>query len=106
MISWRKIVYYTCMKSSHWRIKKGYIVQEVPEGIVIFDAGESKLYTFNETAALIFQGFKEHKTVEQIAVILVKEYEVSRERAKTEIKSLIQSLESFHIIETYEQNRV
>lgn len=102
MNSLRKIVYYTCMKSTRWRIKKGFIVQEVPEGIVIFDAGESKLYTFNETAALIFQSLKVHKTIDQISKILTKNYEVSQEKAKTEIVSLIQSLESLQIIESYE----
>lgn len=87
------------MKSTHWRIKKGFIVQEVPDGIVIFDAGESKLYTFNETAALIFQGLKEKKTLEHMVDTLTQEYNISQEKAKKEVENLIQSLESFQIIE-------
>ncbi|QQS44428.1 PqqD family protein [Candidatus Roizmanbacteria bacterium] len=88
------------MAEKKYEIRKGAIVQKVPEGIIIFDAGESKLYTFNETGSIIFQSLKEKKTLVQIIASLTKEYEISNNNAKKEVKTFIQSLVKLHIVES------
>jgi len=88
------------MPKKKYKIRKGAVVQKVPEGIIIFDVEESKLYTFNETAAVIFQGLKKDRTIEQIADALTSEYDITSEKAKKEIMKCIRSLETLHIVES------
>jgi len=82
-----------------YKIQKGLIVQKkIDKKTVIFDGEESILYTFNETAAEIFQllkkGFKEKEIIEK----LVKKYQTKPEKIKKDLSELINKLKKNKII--------
>lgn len=87
------------MARRRFKLRKGFIFQEVAEGIVIFDAEESKLYTFNETASFIFTGIKKGNTEEALIKKLVAEYQIKEEQAIEEVKSFLKHLNKLRIIE-------
>lgn len=87
------------MPNKKYKIKKGAVVQKVPEGIIIFDAEESKLYTFNETGALIFTLLKNGSTKSYVVEKLTKEYDISPEQASREVMSFMERLKTLEIVE-------
>ncbi len=79
-------------------IKKGLVSQKLDNNTVIFDSKKSVLYTFNETASLIFKMIKQQKTIEEICKKIVTVYAVTDQQATKDIKKLINELQKKHII--------
>ena len=81
-----------------YRVTKGLITQKLDDKTVIFDGDESVLYTFNETASYIFNKIKAKVEQEKIVQLLVKRYGIKEERAKKDLKAIIQDMVSKKII--------
>lgn len=77
---------------SKYKINKGFIVQKMGKDLVIFDGEKSVLYTFNETAAFIFQKLKKGLTDKEIAKVLAKKYKIGEAEAAKDAKDLIRDL--------------
>ncbi len=81
-----------------YKVNKGFITQKLDGKTVIFDGEQSVLFTFNETASLIFQKLKVKWTKEKIVSSLVKKYAVSQQRAEKDFDTLIRDLLNKKII--------
>lgn len=75
-----------------YKINKGFIVQKLDDKTVIFDGEESVLYTFNETASLIFQKLKKGFDQEEILKKLIKKYGVKEEKARKDFEEMVKEL--------------
>ena len=82
-----------------YKIKKGFIVQKIGKKTVIFDGEQATLFTFNETASVIFKKIKLGWEVNQIIGFLIKKYKISEERAKKDVLELIADMKKKKIIE-------
>lgn len=80
------------MKKVIYRINAGFITQQLDGKLVMFDANNSTLYTFNETAELIFKKIKLGWDEEKIILFLEKQYDSKSPAFKRDIKDLIKVL--------------
>lgn len=88
----------TNKNQSKVKIKKGLIVQKMDNQTVIFDADQSILYTFNETASLIFDKLKKNWDKEKIINYILKKFEVKKERLEKDFNQLLKDLKDKNII--------
>lgn len=84
----------------YYKINKGFIVQKLDGKTTIFDGEESVLYTFNETASLVFQKIKAAKSKEEIIESFVKKYGIKEERAEKDVGELIGELKKKGIVKS------
>lgn len=90
------MVAYWGMKT--YRVQKGFIVQKLGDKLTIFDGEKSMLYTFNETAGLIFQQLKKGKTEQEIVKLFVKRYKITQDQVKKDVKELLRDLTAKKIV--------
>lgn len=88
---------------SKLKINKGFITQKIDDKTTIFSGEESKLYTLNDTAALIFQGLKLGWDEEKIAQKLNQKYGISTKEAMADIKNFKNELLGKNILVEGEQ---
>jgi hypothetical protein len=81
-----------------YKINKGFITQKLDNKTVIFDGEESVLYTFNETASLVFQKLKQGLKDKQIIEAVVKKYKVKEKQVKKDYTDLIADLKKKKIL--------
>jgi hypothetical protein len=81
-----------------YTINKGFITQKLDNKTVIFDGEESVLYTFNETASLVFQKLKQGLKDKQIIEAVVKKYKVKEKQVKKDYTDLIADLKKKKIL--------
>ena len=74
---------------SKYKINKGFIVQKLDGKTAIFDSATSQLYTFNETATLVFQKLKAGKSEQEIIATFIKKYGIKIEKAKQDVNELL-----------------
>lgn len=85
-------------------IKEGFVLRRIPGMNLVMPAGE-KVKEFkgalmlNDTGALIFEGLKAGKEMEDIAKQLVDEYDVSMEVAMSDVKKTVDSLKEAGVME-------
>ncbi len=91
------------MTQKKYKLKKGLISEKLDGKIVIFDSDKSILYTLNETAGFIFEKLKKGIDKEKIVELLVKKYQVKRERVQKDLKDLIENLKKKNIIKESKQ---
>lgn len=75
-----------------YQINKGYVSQKIDKQTVIFDGENSILYTFNETASLVFALLKKGLSDKEIIQRIVGDYEVNPENAQADFKKLLSDL--------------
>lgn len=71
-----------------------YVLVPVADNI----ADMNSVYTLNETGAFIWEQIDGIKTVEEIILLLVKEYEIDNESAEKDVFSFIENLDKYLII--------
>ncbi len=81
-----------------YKLNKGFIAQKLDGKMTIFDGDKSVLYTFNETASLVFDKLKSGKSKEEIVASFVKKYGIEKKRAEKDVSELLQDLLSKKII--------
>ncbi|MDE7105733.1 MAG: PqqD family protein [Anaeroplasmataceae bacterium] len=69
-------------------VGKEYMIIPLADGGVDF----SKVYNVSETGAFIYEQLKGNKTIDEIAELMVSEYEVSYEVVKADILEFINEL--------------
>lgn len=80
------------------KIRKGFIVQKTGDKLTIFDAEESVLHSFNESASFIFAKIKLGWEKGKIVQLLAKKYKIKAEKAEKDIRNLISDLKKKKII--------
>lgn len=73
-------------------LNPGYITQKVGNKTTVFSGEKSILITFNESAALIFQGLKLGWDDEKITEKLVASFEIEERTAKKDIADFTKEL--------------
>lgn len=81
-----------------YQLRKGFITQKIGDKINIFDGEESFLYTFNKTAAFIFERLKQGMADTEIIEALIKKYNIKKDRAEQDLKEFTVELKRRKII--------
>ena len=74
------------------KINKGFITQKSGKKLTIFDPEASIVYSFNETAAFIFERIKRDSTVGEIIEKVCKKYDVSKDKAQSDVSEFLNTL--------------
>lgn len=73
-----------------YKLNKGFIVQKIDKKqTIVFDGESSMLYTFNETASVIFQQLKKGKTLKEIVKVICCQYKVTLMRAENDVRLIV-----------------
>lgn len=80
------------MKNKRFKLKKDLVIQQVNDEVFIFDGETSVLHTLNQTAADLFKHLKKGATIADLESYLVKEYEISPEKATKDSKEFVEKL--------------
>jgi len=83
---------------SKYILKKGFISQKIGDKITIFDGEQSVMYTFNQSAAFIFEKLKQGIDKDKIIDLLAKKYDIKREKAKIDVEKFIADLKSKKVL--------
>ena len=75
-----------------YRVNDGIVSQKIDKKLTVFSGEESVLHTFNDSAAVIFQGLKMNWKEERIIKELIEKYDTNEEEAYRDIKELIEQL--------------
>ena len=68
------------------------------EGILV-DLNTKRYYQLNETAMLVWKALEQGKAVNEIADLIVAEYEVESDRAIRSVEKLVQNLQNYKLVE-------
>ena len=79
-------------------INKKVVIQKIDDRLVAFDIDNSRFYSFNKTAGIIFQLLKKQMTEKEIADYLCKKYNVNYTKAVQDVKNTIIDLQQKKII--------
>ena len=75
-----------------YKVNKGFIVQKLDNKTVIFDGEESVLYTFNETASVIFKRIKSGWDKVKIIDELAKKYDIKKKRVEKDVDKIFSEM--------------
>ncbi len=86
-----------------YRLNKGFISHKINNNVVVFSSEDSILFTFNQTAAYIFQGIKMGWGNEKITKGLVDSYNIPESEARKDIEGFTKDLVKKKILLDQEQ---
>lgn len=86
------------------KLKSGIVIEKTGDEYVAVATGEAAksfngIIRNNKTANYIFEQLKEDKTEEELVDALLEHYEVSREKAQTDVAALIAKLREAGLID-------
>ena len=86
------------------KIKKGFVLQKIGDTTIVVSTGELSrsfhgMIELNQTAADIWSGFSEGKSENEVANLLVKEYNITPEKAKADIQKMIAEMKKAGVLE-------
>lgn len=86
------------------KINNEFVMREIAGDYVVVPVGSTvadfnKLITLNDTGAFLWERLNEEVGVNELTDMLVKEYEVNRETAETDVKDFIKLLTDYGVIE-------
>lgn len=87
------------------KLRKDLVLRKVGDDYIMVDPSQgmvdlSRVYTFNETAAWLWEQLPgKEVNVEQVAALLLERYEVSSEKATQDAAALIQEFEQAGLFE-------
>lgn len=77
-----------------WQRNPALAWREIESETVIISPGESVMHELNDTGSLVWRNIDGHRKAEDLAALLVAEYEVTSEAALADTLSLLQELSS------------
>lgn len=80
-------------------VRKGFISQHTKNTLIIFDTEKSLLYTFNSTAKFIFQKLQKGIQLDQIPLLITKEFKITEKKARKDTEEFIKILEKKGIVD-------
>ncbi len=72
--------------------KSAFITKKNKNKIFIFMGGESTLYSFSDTSATIIRGLRQRHSDKKIIALLIKDYFVTYDTARTDYYQFIKEL--------------
>ncbi len=77
-----------------WQRNPALAWREIENETVIISPGESVMHELNDTGSLVWRSIDGRRNAEDLAALLVAEYEVTREIALADTLSLLEELSS------------
>ncbi|WP_025725634.1 PqqD family protein [Acholeplasma granularum] len=86
------------------KIKKGFILKEVSNQIIVVPVGEAAIkfhgmITLNETGKFLFENLKDDISLEDLTLRLIENYDVDPKRAYKDCEMFIELLDKHHILD-------
>lgn len=78
--------------SGIWQRNPALAWREIENETVIISPGESVMHELNDTGSLVWRNIDGHRNAEELAALLVAEYEVTQEVALADTLSLLNDL--------------
>ncbi|GAC1630972.1 MAG: hypothetical protein NVS9B14_02230 [Candidatus Acidiferrum sp.] len=75
-----------------WQRNPALAWREIDGETVIISPGESVMHELNDTGSLVWRNIDGHRNAEELAALLVAEYEVTEEIALADTLSLLEEL--------------
>ncbi len=75
-----------------WQRNPALAWREIESETVIISPGESVMHELNDTGSLVWRNIDGHRNAEELAALLVSEYEVKQETALADTLSLLEEL--------------
>lgn len=86
------------------KLKSGIVMEKTGDEYIVVATGEAArsfngIIRNNKTANFVFEQLKEDKTEEELVDALLERYDVSREKAQTDVKALIAKIREAGLID-------
>jgi len=78
--------------SGVWQKNPALAWREIDEETVIISPGDSVMHELNDTGSFVWRNIDGRRTAEDLAALLVEQYEVTRETALADTLSLFEEL--------------
>ena len=86
--------------SKKYIIKKKHLASPLGEELAVMDTEDGLYYSLNESGKLIWQTLTKETSEEELVSKLTANFEVSKEEANKDVKTLISSLIEYGIVES------
>ena len=85
--------------STGWRISDDVVATDFDSGeAVLVDLKRKSYYVLNETAAAVWRGLMEERSVDEIALELTRAYDVTGEQARASVARVIGDFERAELL--------
>lgn len=86
------------------KIKKGFAKREIAGSNIVVPVGKgvqvfNGMITLNESGSFIWDAFQKDRTIDDVAKMLTKEYEVDIERATSDVTKFVEMLKNNNLID-------
>ncbi len=81
------------------KVKQGLIIQLIDDSFTIYDPNDDKLVSLNLSASLIFEWILNNLSESEMIERYIQIYNISKEKAKEDIESVINELKKEGILE-------
>ena len=68
------------------------------DGTIVLDIPHGRILRLNTTASLIFENLQQERTESQIIDTLVREFNISQEIARTDVRQFLESLDQHGLV--------
>jgi len=75
-----------------WQRNPALAWREIDDETVIISPGESVMHELNDTGSFVWRNIDGHRTAEDLAALLVEQYDVARETALADTLALLEEL--------------
>ena len=75
-----------------WQKNPALAWREIDDETVIISPGESVMHELNDTGSFVWRNIDGHRTAEDLAALLVEQYDVARETALADTLALLEEL--------------
>ncbi|AKF06979.1 HPr-rel-A system PqqD family peptide chaperone [Sandaracinus amylolyticus] len=82
-----------------WRASTRAIHTKLPRGGVVLDPASKAYFTLNETGEALWSALSAPATLEELASMLAREFEVGFETARTDVESWLAELHELGLID-------
>lgn len=82
----------------NWRPVDGLIVQKLDDEVVILDQYAGRVHQFNHTAAIVWCGLWEDRSVDEITATIAVRYDVPDFRARKDATRMIEHLKILKLL--------
>mgnify|MGYP004518276331 FL=1 len=81
----------------------GYLMKQLEDEWILLPVGEKteavhEVLSFSETAGFIYEHAEEAETIEQLALLVAKEYKVTPDEVYEDVKAVVQLLKAKEIL--------
>lgn len=86
------------------KIKKGFAKREIAGSNIVVPVGAGSqifngMITLNDSGSFIWDSLQQDMTIDEVAEMLTKEYEVDFEKAKADVEKFVNMLKQNNLIE-------